>query len=199
VIQNVDRLDLTLLKRSLTRHPSGLYVLPHPASVQEAAAVDPEALRRLFGLLKASFATVIVDTSKGLQSSDFTAFELSDLILVVLQMDLVCLRSTARLLSLFRESDGLADRVKLIVNRGGSFDNEISQKKAEETLKLPISWQIPNAGKVFQEARIKGMPIGEVARGSRAHLAILEIARSLRPANANESLKPRRGLFAAFF
>ena len=76
-------------------------------------AVDPEGLRRLFRLLRASFATVIVDTSKGLQSSDFTAFELSDLILVVLQLDLVCLRNTARLLSLFRESDGLADERRI--------------------------------------------------------------------------------------
>ncbi len=198
VVQNFDRLDLTLLKRSLTRHASGLYVLPHPTAMQDAAAVDPEALRRLFGLLRAAFTMVVIDTSKGLQSSDFTAFEYSDVILVVLQLDLVCLRSTARLLSMFREFDGLADRVKLVVNRRGSFANEISQKKAEETLKLPISWQIPNACKLFQEARTKGMPISEEGKGSRSHQVFLEIARSLRPAGPEEASKPRRGLFAAF-
>ena len=32
VVQNIDRLDLTLLKRSMTRHASGLYVLPHPVA-----------------------------------------------------------------------------------------------------------------------------------------------------------------------
>ena len=41
VVQNFDRLDLTLLKRSITRHASGLYVLPHPIAIQEAAAIDP--------------------------------------------------------------------------------------------------------------------------------------------------------------
>ena len=47
VVQNIDRLDLTLLKRSLTRHASGLYVLPHPIAMEDAAKIDPEALRRL--------------------------------------------------------------------------------------------------------------------------------------------------------
>ncbi len=142
----------------------------------------PRRLRRLFGLLRAAFNTVVIDTSKGLQSSDFTAFEMSDVILVVVQLDLVCLRNTSRLIGLFRQFDGLAERVKLVANRSGSLESEISLKKAEETLKMPISWQIPNASRPFQDARIKGVPLAEVAKGSRAHQVFLEIARSLRPA-----------------
>jgi pilus assembly protein CpaE len=198
VIQNFERLDLTLLKRSVIRHSSGLYVLPHPASMEEVAAIDPEKLRRLFGLLRAAFSTVVIDTSKGLQSFDVTAFEMSDVILIVLQLDLICLRNTARLIKLFGEHEGMAERVKLVANRSGSFENEISLKKAEATLKMPVSWQIANAGKLFQEARIKGSPLDEVARGSRPHQSILEIARALRPAEDAAS-KRKRGLFAAFF
>jgi pilus assembly protein CpaE len=199
VLQNFQRLDMTLLKRSTTRHASGLYVLPHPTNMQDAAAVDPERLRRLFGLLRAAFATVLVDTSKGLQTSDFTAFEMSDVIVVVVQFDLICLRNTARLLGLFREYEGMVDRVKLVANRTGSFPWEISQKKAEETLKMPISWQIPNAAKMFQEVRIKGVPLSEVAKGSHAHQTFLEMAKTLRPATPTAQPKRRRGLFAAFF
>jgi len=199
LVQNFERLDLTLLKRSITRHASGLYVVPHPATMQEAAAVDPERLGRLFGLLRAAFGTIVIDTSKGLQSSDFMAFEISDVILIIIQLDLICLRNTARLLSLFRAYEGFADRIQLVANRIGSFDGEISLKKAEETLKMPISWQIPNAAKLFQEVRIKGVPLAEVAKGSRVHHMFLELARSLRPTSAVESSKPRKGLFAAFF
>ena len=128
-------------------------MLPHPESMQEVASIDPENLRRFFGLLRAAFNTVVIDTSKGLLSSDFTAFEMSDVILVVVQLDLVCLRNTSRLIGLFRQFDGLADRVKLVANRSGSLESEISLKKAEETLKMPISWQIPNASRPFQEAQ----------------------------------------------
>jgi pilus assembly protein CpaE len=199
VVQNIDRLDLTLLKRSMTRHSSGLYVLPHPVAMEEAAKLDPESLRRVLQLLKAAFPTVIVDTSKGLQSSDFIAFEMSDLILIVLQLDLTCLRNTSRLLHLFQQYDGLHDRLRLVVNRSGSHESEISAKKAEETLKMPISWHIPNSAKSVHSARAKGVPIEAVAPGSRVHQAILEIAKGVKPAPSQEQAKPRRGLFAAFF
>ena len=199
VLQNFERLDLTLLKRSIPRHDSGLYILPHPEALQDVAAIDPDNLRRFFGLLRAAFNTVVIDTSKGLLASDFTAFEMSDVILVVLQLDLVCLRNTSRLIGLFRQFDGLADRIKLVANRSGSLETEISLKKAEETLKMPVSWQIPNASRPFQEARNKGVPLSAVAKGSRAHQVFLEIARSLRPAAEKPPSKPKRGLFAAIF
>jgi pilus assembly protein CpaE len=199
VVQNFDRLDLTLLKRSMTRHVSGLYVLPRPVALEDAAKIDPETLRRLLGLLKAAFPSLVIDTSKGLQSSDFVAFELADIILMVIVLDLTCLRNTARLLNLFKQFEGMSERVKLVVNRDGAVESEISLKKAEETLRMPISWQIPAAVKPFQNARIRGVPLSEVASGSRAHQAILEIARGIRPASPTEGEKPRKGLFAAFF
>jgi pilus assembly protein CpaE len=198
VVQNFDRLDLTLLKRSIIRHSSGLYVLPHPVALEDAAKIDPETLRRLLGLLKAAFPSLVIDTSKGLQSSDFVAFELADIILVVIVLDLTCLRNTSRLLNLFKQFEGMVDRVKLVVNRSGSAESEISLKKAEETLRMPISWQIPVAVRQFQNSRIRGVPLGDVASGTRPHQAILEIARTLRPATS-DGAKPRKGLFAAFF
>jgi pilus assembly protein CpaE len=198
VLQSFERLDATLLKRSMTRHASGLYVLPRPQAIEEVAKVDPDTLHRLLGLLKAAFGTVVIDTSKGLQSSDFAALELSDLILVVAQLELTCLRNTARLIGLFQQFEGLVDRVKLVINRAGSSDTEISLAKAEETLKMPISWQIPNATKIFQPARVKGVPVANVAKGSRPHQVFLEMTRAVRPP-AEEPAKPRKGFFAALF
>jgi len=199
IVQNIDRLDLTLLKRSLVRHSSGLYVLPHPIAMDDAAKIDPEVLRRVLTLLKAAFPTVVVDTSKGLQSSDFVAFEMADVILVVLQLDLTCLRNTSRLLRLFQQFDGVPERIKLVANRVGSHDSEISIKKAEETLKMPISWQIPNETKLFSVARAQGVPIESISAGCRTQQLILNMARSLQPNPAPALAKPRRGLFAAFF
>ena len=195
VLQNFERLDLTLLKRSIPRHETGLYVLPHPEAIADVASIDPENLRRFFGLLRAPFNTVVIDSSKGLLASDFTAFEMSDVILVVVQLDLVCLRNTSRLIGLFQQFDGLADRVKLVANRSGSLETEISLKKAEETLKMPVSWQVPNSSRPFQEARNKGVPLSEVAKGSRAHQVFLEIARSLRPAARQSIIEAKERFF----
>ncbi|MDE2509113.1 MAG: pilus assembly protein CpaF, partial [Planctomycetota bacterium] len=122
-----------------------------------------------------------------------------DVILVVTQLDLTCLRNTARLLDLFRQFDNLIDRVKLVVNRVGQTENEISLKKAEETLKMPIAWQLPNAQKMFQNARMKGVTIEAEAPGSRSHQVFLDMAQKLRPFPVVETTKQRRGLFAALF
>jgi pilus assembly protein CpaE len=199
IVQNIDRLDLTLLKRSLTRHASGLYVLPHPVAMEDSAKIDHESLRRVLVLLKAAFPTVIVDTSKGLQSSDFVAFEMADLIVIVVQLDLTCLRNTARLLQLFQQFEGFTERVRLVANRYGSHESEISLKKAEETLRMSINYQIPNATKMVHAARAKGVPIDAVAPGSRLHQSILEVAKGLKPVPVAEEPKHKRGLFAAFF
>ena len=199
VVQNIDRLDLTLLKRSMTRHSSGLYVLPHPVAMEDSAKIDPESLRRVLTLLKAAFPTVVIDTSKGLQSSDFVAFETADVILIVIQLDLTCLRNTARLMQLFQQFEGFTTKTRLVVNRVGSHETEISLKKAEETLRMNVSWQVPNATKVVHAGRAKGVPLDAVASGSRIHQAILEIAKGLKPAPPVDPAKPRRGFFAAFF
>jgi pilus assembly protein CpaE len=200
IVQNIDRLDLTLLKRSLVQHAgTGLYILPHPLAMEDAAKIDPEVLRRVLTLLKAAFPTVLIDTSKGLQASDFVAFEMADVILLVVQLDLTCLRNTARFIQLFQQFDGMTDRIKLVANRVGSHESEISLKKAEETLRMPIPWQIPNSTKQFSAARARGVPIDEVAAGSRTHQAMQEIARSLLPNPPVIETKPRKGLFAAFF
>ena len=200
VIQSFDRLDLTLLKRSITRHSSGLYVLPHPTAIQEAAAIDPETLRRLFGLLRAAYSTVVIDTSKGLQSSDFSAFEISDVILVVVQLDLLCLRNTSRLLGLFREYDG--------THRSGQAGGE-----SERLVGVPDQ---PQEGRGDpQDADLLEHPqFGQGVSGGTAQGSSLERGRQGKPASPGlsrdgpiaaarslrtESPKPRRKLFAAFF
>jgi pilus assembly protein CpaE len=198
VAQSVDRLDLTLLKRSLTRHTSGLYVLPHPIAMEDVPKIDPEALRRVLGMLRAAFDLVVIDTSKALQASDFTAFEMADTILLVTQLDLTCLRNSARLVQLFRQIEGLTDRVRVVANRVGGMGTEIGLKKAEEALNTTIRWQIPNAFKEINTARAKGVTIDVVAPGCRAHRVIQEIAREFLPA-ADARPKNRLGRFAALF
>jgi pilus assembly protein CpaE len=86
-----------------------------------------------------------------------------------------------------------------VVNRADSWECQINPKKAEEILKMPISWNIPNTTKAFQDARMKGVPVVEVAKGSRPHQVFLEMARVLGPRTTNASPTPMRKPFAKFF
>jgi pilus assembly protein CpaE len=198
--QRIDRVDEALLRRAVARHPTGVQILARPIELEDAAKIDPEALRRLLMVAKNAFPSVLIDTSKGLQASDFVAFEAADKIVVVIQLDLFGLRNAARLLKLLRQYEGLGEKVKLVANRVGAFDAEINLKKAEGTLGAPIDWQLPNATRQIHEAHAKGVPVVADGTRSKVQQAMLDIARDLSPEPSPSAVgKARRGFFSGLF
>jgi len=159
VAQNVSRLDLTLLKKSLTKHSSGLHLLPRPVQLEDAQLITPDSLQRIIDLLKTSFSYVILDTSKSYSSLDMKAIHLADEILMVTQLDLPCLRNVVRLMVTFDDDPSLREKVKIVVNRVGQDNGQISFKKAQETIGRDIFWQIPNDYRVMVEVRNNGVPL----------------------------------------
>src|SRR5262245_15210815 len=119
VAQNISRLDFALLKRSLTKHASGLYLLPRPVQLQDTAHIAADDLTRVLGLLKASFTHMVVDLSKSFSALDMVALKSAKDILLVTQLDLPCLRNVVRLMLSLGEVEGLKEKVKIVVNRVG--------------------------------------------------------------------------------
>ena len=163
VAQNVTRLDFALLKRSLTKHSSGLYLLPRPVQLEDISLITPDDLQRVIGLLKATFTHLVLDLSKGYTALDLVALEAASQILLMTQLDLPCLRNVVRLMMSLGNMNGLADKVKIVVNRVGLDSGQITLKKAEETIGKKIFWQLPNDYRTMIEARNNGVPLIEAA------------------------------------
>ena len=163
VAQNISRLDFALLKRSLTKHASGLYLLPRPVQLQDTAHVTSDDLTRVLGLLKASFTHMILDLSKGYTALDLVALKSAKDVLLVTQLDLPCLRNVVRLMLSLGEDDGLKEKIKIVVNRIGLESGAISLKKAQETMGRDIYWQLPNDYRTMVEVRNNGVPLIEQA------------------------------------
>ncbi len=163
VAQNVTRLDFALLKRSLTKHSSGLYLLPRPVQLEDVSLITPDDLQRVIGLLKATFTHLVLDLSKGYTALDLIALESANQILLMTQLDLPCLRNVVRLMMSLGNMNGLADKVKIVVNRVGLDSGQITLKKAEETIGKKIFWQLPNDYRTMIEARNNGVPLMESA------------------------------------
>lgn len=187
VAQNISRLDFTLLKRSLTKHASGLYLLPRPVQLQDTSHVTPEDLTRVLGLLKASFTHMIIDLSKSYSPLDVVALKSAKDVLLVTQLDLPCLRNVVRLMLSFNDDEGLKDKVKIVVNRVGLDSGAISLKKAQETMGKEIFWQLPNDYKTMVEVRNNGVPLVEQAPRAGITQAILTLAENLTGEKANEA------------
>jgi pilus assembly protein CpaE len=159
VAQNVERLDLTLLRKSLTKHSSGVHLLPRPMQLDEVRLITQDKLQRVLGLLKTSFTHLVIDNSKGYSELDLLAMRAADSVLMVTQLDLPCLRNVVRLLMTFDEDDALREKVKVVVNRVGQDSGQISLKKARDTVGRDIFWQIPNDYRVMVEVRNNGVPL----------------------------------------
>lgn len=196
VAQNIARLDFGLLKRSLTKHASGLYLLPRPVQLQDSNDITPDDVQRMIGLLKATFTQVIIDNSKSFTPLDFIAMQMANDVLMVTQLDLPCLRNVVRLLSSFQQQEGLKEKVKILVNRVGiDSSGHISLKKAQETFGQEIFWQLPNDYRVMVDVRNNGVPLIEQAPRAGLTQSIIGLANALKGGeNANAGGKPSAGI-----
>lgn len=198
VAMSIERIDLQLLKRSLSKHSSGLYLLPHPVQIEDASLIQDDHVGRVLNLLKMTFTHIIVDLSKSFLATDFMSMQLSDEILMVTQLDVSSLRNVVRLMVSLSDRDGLDQRVKVVANRVGSNDGEISPQRAEETIGRPIMCRIPNDSRTMMSSRNSGVPLMEHAPRSRLYQSIVAMTDAIVGGNGvqqGESPKKKRGFF----
>ena len=129
--------------------------------------------------MKATFTHLVLDLSKGYTAIDMIALEMANHILLVTQLDLPCLRNVVRLMMSFNEMEGIADKVKIVVNRVGLDNGHITLKKAEETIGKEIFWQLPNDYRTMIEARNNGVPLIEQAPKAAITQSIVQLAKTL--------------------
>lgn len=179
VVQNINRLDIQLLKRSLTKHSSGLHLLPRPVELHDIPNIKADSLRKVIGLLKTSFTHLIIDLSKTYSDLDMVAIESASKVLLITQLDLPCLRNVVRLMMSFDETEGLQEKVEIIVNRAGLDAGQISLKKAKETLGREIFALLPNDYRTMVEVRNNGVPLITQAPKAALTQAFREMAAQL--------------------
>lgn len=201
VAQNISRLDFTLLKRSLTKHSSGLYLLPRPVQLQDTSLITPDDLHRVLGLLKATFSHLILDLSKSYNEVDLVALRAANHILLVTQLDLPCLRNVVRLMMSFEDEPELKEKVRVVCNRVGLDSGKISLKKAQETIGRDIYWQLPNDYRSMVEMRNNGIPLIESSPRSQLTQQIGALAENLSGAAepAAEAAPAQGGSWLNFF
>ena len=174
-LQNLHRMDISLLQGLMTSCKNGLQLL---AGAQEPHQTAPTAaeLARLFDLLVSQFRYVVVDCSNRMDQTARLLCDLSNAVLLVAQADVVSLWSAGRLRS-FLEEGGGRDRVRLVLNRYKKipgFDDE----DVETATGCKLLWKIPNNHQAIAPAIDKGAPVAfhdnvDVARSFRNLAATL--------------------------
>jgi pilus assembly protein CpaE len=203
--ENIHRLDDTFLDSVLTRHASGLAVLPAPgphapdqaAPGRMSPAAEAEALGRVIGELSRRFPLVVVDAGAGVDRTLLAALAQAhpagaragadcgsasgaglDLVLV-LPLSLPGLVSGRRALeALDRAVPELGATVRLALNRQVE-GSDLEPEEAGEALGRPVSWVLPEDSRAALAALNQGQPLSQAAPKSALAKAVARMARDL--------------------
>jgi pilus assembly protein CpaE len=199
---NIEKLDLNYMRRSLLRHePTNLSLLAHPLQMADATVIQPAHVERVLKLLRINHTHLVLDLSKGMTPTDLAALDLSDLILLVAQLELSSLRNVVRMIMTLGSQEGFDEKVKVVMNRVGAeyTEGEIGLKRAEATIGRPIFWQVPNDAKGVLPARAAGEPLRIHAPKSRAQQSLMALAETLADKPAVVANGSGGGIFKSFF
>lgn len=177
----------------LTEHHSGLQVLAAPLHLEARDSVSPEQVGTVLEVLKSRFEVVVVDTSPAFDDLALSAFDHSDLLVLVGTLDIPALKNlkmaagTLDLLSMPRH------QWRLVLNRA---DGKVGLTPAEfeKTLGLPIACSIPTSRDVLASVN-RGETLVQSHPKHPVSLAMIGLAHSLLPGAVAPAPAASSGLF----
>ena len=163
IVKNVARLDATFLTNILSKHSSGVHVLPSPGSLNGHLGATPDIIEHLLGLMQKMFDFVVIDGGQSFNETTLKIIEMSNNVLLISLLSLPCLSNTAKLLYSFSSLGHLPkEDVKVVINRFIQ-DSEISLKDAEDSIRKEIFWTVPNDYTTTMSAINQGKALLQIA------------------------------------
>jgi pilus assembly protein CpaE len=155
-IQNLHRLDGSLLESFTTRHSSGLQLL---AGASLPMSIEPSTadFARLFDLLVSHFRYVVVDASSRLDPTTRLVSNLSQMVLIAAHSDVASLWSAARIQQYLGETGG-RERLQLVLNRFRKTPG-FTDTDAASAAGMKLLWKIPNQYFAASTAIDRGVPL----------------------------------------
>ena len=179
-LQNLHRMDVSLLDGLMTTTKEGLHLLAGPQQPYPTEPT-PGELARLFDLVVNHYRFVVVDASSRLDQTTRLLSDLSNAVLVVAQTDVVSLWSAGRIHTFLEEGTG-RNRVRIVLNRHKKIPG-FTDEDVQQVTNSKVLWKVPNAYQVISPSIDNGTPIvlqdgPEISRSYRALAATLAAASS---------------------
>lgn len=137
------RLDHALIRRSLVKHPAGVWVLADQPGQTERAEWASSAMMQLLVLLRGRFQLIVLDIGHRLDPASQAVLTAADAVAVVNRLDQPSLRIGRDWLSRLREIGVSADCIVNIANRVGQ-PGQIPAVTAQEILAVACAESIPD-------------------------------------------------------
>jgi len=136
LLENLHRVDESLLSSLVVPHPSGVHLLAAPAVPQSTPAVTAEQARAVLRLLRRHYDLLVLDLARPHSEFGRAALDSSDTVFLMLVPDVLAIHGAKRLLPLLRKTaEGRAARVEVVLNRAGAGD-ELQEADVKEALDI---------------------------------------------------------------
>lgn len=167
IVRNLGRVDSAYLRNSM--HPyrvSGsaaeVFVLAEPQQLEEAEDITSAQINSVLTVLRSSFDYVVLDVSSTIDAKTLAALDLSDHILLTAIINLPCIRSAQRILTLFdRLGYERGGKVKLVVNRYVEQE-DLTLQDVQEALDMPVYGHLRNDYFNIIKSINRGIPLAGI-------------------------------------
>jgi pilus assembly protein CpaE len=176
-LENLERLDESFLRGLITKHSSGLAILPGPSRM-ERSHLTAEQVQAGLDVIRAHFDHVVLDLKHDMDPATIAALEASDTILFLTGLNVSALRSGAAALAAFRHLGLGPQKLKVVVMREGT-GNDVTTKHAREALGLPIHWRTPSDYPTVVASINTGTPVVTASPRSKVARNLRELAEQL--------------------
>ena len=158
LVQNIARLDETLLQGFVIHHSSCLDILPSPDCFDDSANVSLDDVQRAIRFLGQNYEFVVIDCPHGVHNLSLATIDCCDELYLIATPDVPALRDLSRCIDRFLQSNVPPDKMKVVINRYSS-EGALSQEQIEKAIRQPIAITIPNASSDLIRAMNTGSPV----------------------------------------
>jgi pilus assembly protein CpaE len=166
LIQNLNDLDQVFLQRIMQPYGENLFILHGCSDFREQENIEPEAIAKIFSLLRSQYKYTIVDLSHWLDDFFLQVVMEADMVLMLTGLTVPDLRNLKRLWPALLEWYQDRRKIKLVVNRVDR-GNGLQLKDVEQIMQQPVFATLTSEYQLLMEALNQGTPLGATAGRSK--------------------------------
>lgn len=161
----------------MSPHESGLRIVAAGNDFARPSVRDVEAVEQTLRALNGLYDFVVIDAGSTLAPCAGAALQLSDVVLLVTNPDVPCLRNLQHLIDSLKLAAVPAERLKVVLNRTSDY-GVLSMAQIERVLGLRIDFCVGSDYRTVASAVNNGVPVSAL-RLSALHGQLDAIARWL--------------------
>lgn len=155
---------------------NGVQLLAAPNRPELAEMVIPRRVQEILAVCQSMFTYTFIDTPSFIDELTLTALEQSDLILLMISLDLPTIKNVKKGIDILKSLQ-LLSRTRLILNRSSGIAG-IEPRDVERVLDMRIKAEVPSDGKLVVSSLNQGTPFIKMnpkAPISKGILSVLKV------------------------